>query len=153
MIFRISKVCSTYELTKQFIEIFVKNCAIYLKKNNLYLPHRIIIFLVLTTFLTVHTVCTEHFLSSGGFQQKLHAFLHFFLNLYIWPFIRYVYKVLISESFDGKTRKAGSLFQRLNNKWVIPQRWPQFWVTDWWYWQQDSDKMLAVKVEIVLEQR
>ena len=29
---RISKVCSTYELTKQFMEISVKN----LKKNNLY---------------------------------------------------------------------------------------------------------------------
>ena len=33
---RISKVCSTYELTKHFIEISVKNCAINLKKNNLY---------------------------------------------------------------------------------------------------------------------
>ena len=33
---RISKVCSTYELTKQFMEICVKNCASYLKKNNLY---------------------------------------------------------------------------------------------------------------------
>ena len=28
--------CSTYELTKQFMEICVKNCAIDLKKNNLY---------------------------------------------------------------------------------------------------------------------
>ena len=33
---RISKFCSTYELTKQFMEICVKNCAINLKKNNLY---------------------------------------------------------------------------------------------------------------------
>ena len=32
---RISKFCSTYELTKQFMEICVKNCAIDLKKNNL----------------------------------------------------------------------------------------------------------------------
>ena len=30
-------VCSTYELTKQFMQICVKNCAIDLKKNNLYL--------------------------------------------------------------------------------------------------------------------
>ena len=33
---RIYPVCSTYELTKQFMEICVKNCAIDLKKNNLY---------------------------------------------------------------------------------------------------------------------
>ena len=33
---RISTVCSTYELTKQFMEICVNNCAIDLKKNNLY---------------------------------------------------------------------------------------------------------------------
>ena len=33
---RISKFCSTYELIKQFMEICVKNCAINLKKNNLY---------------------------------------------------------------------------------------------------------------------
>ena len=32
---RISKVCSTYELTKQFMEISVKNSAINLKKNTL----------------------------------------------------------------------------------------------------------------------
>ena len=32
---RISKFCSTYEVTKQFMEICVKNCAINLKKNNL----------------------------------------------------------------------------------------------------------------------
>ena len=32
---RISKFCSTHELTKQFMEICVKNCAINLKKNNL----------------------------------------------------------------------------------------------------------------------
>ena len=36
---RISKFCSTYELTKQFMEICVKNCAINLKKNNLYLSY------------------------------------------------------------------------------------------------------------------
>ena len=30
-------VCSTYELTKQFMQICVKNCAIDLKKNNLYI--------------------------------------------------------------------------------------------------------------------
>ena len=34
---RISKVCSFYELTKQFMEVCVKNCAIDLKKNNLYI--------------------------------------------------------------------------------------------------------------------
>ena len=34
---RISKFCSTYELTKQFMEIYVKHCAINLKKNNLYI--------------------------------------------------------------------------------------------------------------------
>ena len=34
---RIYPVCSTYELTKQFMKIWVKNCAVYLKKNNLYL--------------------------------------------------------------------------------------------------------------------
>ena len=33
---RISKVCSTYELTEQFMEICAKNCTIDLKKNNLY---------------------------------------------------------------------------------------------------------------------
>ena len=33
---RIYPVCSTYELTKQFMPIWVKNCAINLKKNNLY---------------------------------------------------------------------------------------------------------------------
>ena len=32
---RIYPVCSTYELTKQFMWICVKNCAIDLKKNNL----------------------------------------------------------------------------------------------------------------------
>ena len=34
---KIYPVCSTYELTKQFMWICVKNCAIDLKKNNLYL--------------------------------------------------------------------------------------------------------------------
>ena len=29
-------VCSTYELKKQFMKVSVKNCAINLKKNNLY---------------------------------------------------------------------------------------------------------------------
>ena len=33
---KIYAVCSTYELTKQFMLICVKNCAIDLKKNNLY---------------------------------------------------------------------------------------------------------------------
>ena len=33
---RISTVYSTHELTKQFMEIVVNNCAINLKKNNLY---------------------------------------------------------------------------------------------------------------------
>ena len=33
---RILTVCSTYELTKQFMEICVNNCSIDLKKNNLY---------------------------------------------------------------------------------------------------------------------
>ena len=33
---RIYPVCSTYELTKQFMKICVKNCPIDLKKNNLY---------------------------------------------------------------------------------------------------------------------
>ena len=33
---RIYPVCSTYELTKQFMWICVKNCTIDLKKNNLY---------------------------------------------------------------------------------------------------------------------
>jgi hypothetical protein len=32
-------VCSSYELTKQFMKICVKNCAIDLKKNNLYESH------------------------------------------------------------------------------------------------------------------
>ena len=34
---RIYSVCSTYELTKQCMEICVENCVIDLKKNNLYL--------------------------------------------------------------------------------------------------------------------
>ena len=33
---RIYPVCSTYELTKQFVQICVKNCTTDLKKNNLY---------------------------------------------------------------------------------------------------------------------
>ena len=33
---RIYPICWTYELTKQFMKICVKNCAIDLKKNNLY---------------------------------------------------------------------------------------------------------------------
>ena len=33
---RIYPVCSTYELTKQFMQICVKRCTIDLKKNNLY---------------------------------------------------------------------------------------------------------------------
>ena len=58
---RIYPFCSTYELTKQFMQICVKNCAIHLKKNDLYQAKRghpnkrLNVGLLLSN---VHTVCT-----------------------------------------------------------------------------------------------
>ena len=62
---RIYPVCSTYELTKQFIEICVKNCAIDPKMNNLYpstyLAHSPVIWDILEKKRSsshVHCPCT-----------------------------------------------------------------------------------------------
>ena len=50
-------VCSTYELTKQFMDICVKNCAIDLKKNNLYLYRKKVLSAMLLHFLWYSQLC------------------------------------------------------------------------------------------------
>ena len=67
---RIYPVCSTYELTKQFVQICVKNCTTDLKKNNLYksLDRTPLNFSILGTSL-LKLVRTFYLWWSGNFSR------------------------------------------------------------------------------------